>query len=248
MQPPGNKIERSLLKFAGWFVAIIVVLVATGVLGYREVHDWQQRRLVAQANALVDRGDYKHASLDARRLLQINPENAEGCRIMARISERAGVRSALDWRRRVVELSSPKPSDFIALGRAAIRFGDWQNVSFALSRIGDPDKRSADYHALLADVAGARHDGNEMARQLEEAVRLGPTKKENILRLAILRLSASDAKIRDEGLQTLHGLQGEPSLRREATRSLIEDAIREKRAGTALELARTLDALPERNF
>ncbi len=229
-------------------MAIIVVLVVAGVLGYREFYNWQQRRLVAQADALVDRGDYKNASLDARRLLQIHPESADGCRIMARISERVGLRSALDWRRRMVELNSPKPSDFIALGRAAVRFGDWQSVSFALSRIGDPDKQSADYHVLLADVAAARHDGNETARQLEEAVRLEPTRKDSILRLAILRLSASDAKIRDAGLQTLRALRSEPSLRREAIRSLVEDAIREKRPDTALEFARTLDALPERNF
>ena len=66
-----------------------------GVIGYKQFRAWQQRRLIAEANALVNQGDYRRASLDARRLLQINPESADACRILAQIAEKTGSRSAL---------------------------------------------------------------------------------------------------------------------------------------------------------
>ncbi|HEY2139638.1 MAG TPA: hypothetical protein VGH00_06130, partial [Chthoniobacterales bacterium] len=59
-----------------WTIGLILLVSIGGVVGFRQFRAWQQRRLVAEANALVIQGDYRRASLDARRLLQINPENA----------------------------------------------------------------------------------------------------------------------------------------------------------------------------
>src|SRR6266852_4434412 len=73
LQRPHNRIERSLFKIVFWTGGVIVLIVALAIFGHQSIRNWQQRRLSAQANALVDRGDYKRASLDARRLLQINP-------------------------------------------------------------------------------------------------------------------------------------------------------------------------------
>ena len=84
-----------------WTIGLILVISISGVVGYRQFRAWQQRRLVAEANALVTQGDYHRASLDARRLLQINPESAEACRIMARLSEKVGSRTALATAERV---------------------------------------------------------------------------------------------------------------------------------------------------
>ncbi len=248
MEHPHDKIERSLFKVAAWTVGVIVLLVAGGVLGHRSFRNWQQRRLVAQANAFVNEGDYKHASLNARRLLQINPESAEACRIMARLAEKAGLRSAIEWRRRVMELGAAAPGDLLALARDGVRFDERAITELAISRLPESAKTTAEYHALLADIAFAKRDGVEMERQLSEAHRIEPANKDYTLRLAALRLGSNDYAMSVRGKETLVELQSEPALRRDATRYLAEDALRHFDFKEALRLARQLDGFPEKNF
>lgn len=248
LEHPHDKIERSIIKIILWTVGVILVLAVGGTFGYTSYRNWQQRRLIAKANALVNQGDYKRASLDARRLLQINPNSAEGFRILARLSEKAGLRSALDWRRRVMELGVATPNDLILLARAAICFDEQATADVAMSRLPESAKEIAEYHALLADIALKRRDGVEMERQLSEANRLEPENKDYIMRLAALRLGANNPDTRAQGKKTLVELQNDPMQRREATRYLAEDALRQKSTLTALELARLLDSYPDKTY
>jgi cytochrome c-type biogenesis protein CcmH/NrfG len=248
LEHPHLKIERSILKIILWTVGLIVVLSVGGVVGYKQFRAWQQRRLIAEANGLVQQGDYRRASLNARRLLQINPESAEACRILARLSEIAGSRSALEWRRRVMELGVATPNDLILLARAAVRYDDKATAEVALGKLPESAKQTADYHALLADIAYAQRDGIEMEHELSEAVRLDPANKDYTMRLAALRLGASDPTVRAQGKETLLELQKDPALQRDATRYLAEDALRQRTTLTALELARQLDSFPNKTF
>jgi cytochrome c-type biogenesis protein CcmH/NrfG len=248
LKHPHNKIERSILKVIMWTIGLILLVSIGGVVGYRQFRAWQQRRLVAEANALVIQGDYRRASLDARRLLQIDPQNVEACRIMARLSEKTGARAALDWRRRVMDLGAATPNDLILLARAAVRFDDRATADVAMAKLPESAKTSAEYHALLADIALAQRNGIEMERQLSEAARLEPTNKDYAMRLAALRLGANDPDLRAKGKEALLEMQTDPALRREATRSLAEDALRQNRTLAALELARQLDGFPDKTF
>ena len=248
LEHPHDKIERSFIKIILWTVGVILLLAVGGTFGFSAYRNWQQRRLVATANALVNHGDYKRASLDARRLLQLNPNNADGFRILARIAEKAGLRAALDWRRRVMELGVATPNDLILLARAAIRFDEPATADVAMSRLPESAKTTAEYHALLADIALKQRDGVEMERHLSEANRLEPENKDYIMRLAALRLGANNADLRAKGKETLVQLQNDPLLRREATRYLAEDALRQKNTLTALELARQLDSYPNKTY
>lgn len=248
LQDPNEKIERSLLKIVGWTLGIIVLLSIAGVAGARSFRSWQQRRLVAQANALVNEGDLKRASLDVRRVLQLNPDNADACRVMARLAEKAESRTAVDWRRRVMDLGAAKVDDLILLARDGIRYDDRAAADIAISKLPEEAKSRADYHLLLAEVAFQQRNGVEMERQLTEALRLDPENKEYVMRLAALRLSASDASVREAGRQTLLDLQKEPTFRRQATLHLTEDALRRKEFTEALALAREVEALPDKTF
>jgi cytochrome c-type biogenesis protein CcmH/NrfG len=248
LEHPHDKIERSILKVILWTVGLILVVSVGGVVAYKQFRAWQQRRLIAEANALVNQGDYHRASLDARRLLQINPNSAEAYRILARLGEKAGSRSALDSRRLVMELGVATPNDLILLARDAVRFDDRATAEIAMGKLPASAKETAEYHALLADIAFAQRDGVEMERQLSEASRLEPDNKDYKMRLAALRLGASDRSMRAEGKQTLEEMQKDPALRREATRFLTEDALRQNLTLTALELARQLDSFPEKSF
>lgn len=248
MEQTHAKIERSIIKIIAWTVGLIVLLSVGGAVGYHQYRNWQQRRLIAEANALVNEGDYKRASLDARRLLQINPNSAEGCRIMARLSEKAGLRSAMEWRRRVMDLGEATPTDLILLARAAVRFDDRPTADVAMARLPESGKQTAEYHALLADIAYAKRDGAEMEKELSEASRLDPGNKDYTMRLASLRLGATDLNLRLKGRETLVAMQADPATRRDATRYLAEDELRQGNALDALELARQLDNLPGKTF
>jgi cytochrome c-type biogenesis protein CcmH/NrfG len=87
-----------------------------------------------------------------------------------------------------------------------------------------------------------------MERQLSEANRLEPENKDYIMRLAALRLGANDPETRAKGKQTLEELQKDPLLRREATRYLAEDALRQKKTLAALELAQQLNTFPDKTY
>jgi cytochrome c-type biogenesis protein CcmH/NrfG len=236
------------MKIVLWTIGIILLVSVGGVITFKQYRAWQQRRLVASANGLVAQGDYRRASLEARRIMQINPENAEAYRIMARISEKNGLRVALDYRRRVMELGLATPNDLILLARAAMRFDDRATADIAMSKLPESAKNTAEYHALLADIALAQRDGIEMERQLSEATRLDPSNKDYTMRLAALRLGANDKEMRDKGKQTLIEMQQDPVLRRDATRFLVEDALRQNMTLSALELARQLDSFPNKTF
>jgi cytochrome c-type biogenesis protein CcmH/NrfG len=248
LEHPHNKIERSILKVILWTIGLILLVSVGGVVGFRQFRAWQERRLIAEANALVNEADYRRASLDARRILQINPESAEACRILARIYEKTGTRAALDWRRRVMDLGKATPNDLILLARAAVRFDDRPTAEVAIGKLPASAKETAEYHALLADIALAQRNGVEMEHQLSEAARLEPGNKDYQMRLAALRLGSNDRDMRANGKQTLVEMQNDPLLRREATRFLAEDALRQNMTLTALELARQLDGFPDKTF
>lgn len=248
MEHPHDKIERSVIKVIIWTVGLILVLVVGSTIGYKQFRAWQQRRLIAEGNALVNEGNFKRASLDARRLLQINPKSAEACRIMARIAEKAGLRASLEWRRRVMDLGEATPNDLILLARAGVRFDDRAIADVAMSRLPQSAKETAEYHALLADIAYAQRDGVEMEKQLSEASRLEPSNKDYAMRLAALRLGANNFELRDRGKETLREMQKDPALRRDATRYLAEGALRQGDYSEALTLARALDTFPEKTY
>ena len=248
MQDPNDKIQRSLLKIAAWTLGILILLIGGGVLGHKFYRDWQERRLVAQANALVTEGNLKRASLDARRILQINPDSLEGARLLARISEEGNLRAAIEWRRRAADLAPGNAADLLALARAAIRFNDKGQLDFALKRLPEEAKNTAAYHGVAADLAAARQETAEVERHLGEAVRLEPENKEFLLRYASLQIASPDSAARDEGRQRLKRLQDEPAHRREATRRLLVDALRRRGLEEAVVLGRQLDSYPEKLF
>ena len=143
MQELHEKIERSLLKIALTVFCLILLLGLGGYFSLTAFRAWQVRRLLAEANALVTEGNYNRASLDARRVLELDPETADAMRLIARSAENVGLRSAIEfWRRvhldpdrayrlaREVHEQEPKNVDFAA------------TYAFALYLQGDVEKAS----------------------------------------------------------------------------------------------------------
>jgi tetratricopeptide (TPR) repeat protein len=248
VEPFHAKGERALFKIVVWLGGGFVAFIVLAVVAYHQVRNWQVRRLSAEANALVDRGDYKQAGLDARRILQIHPESPVGMRIMARIADRAGSQTAIELWQRIAASDQGGAEDYYALAAAAIRFGNLKAAQTALDKLPDVGKKSARYHATEADIALAQRDGAKVDRELNAAHELDPTNKEYVFRLATLRLGASDVTMRSKAHETLKQLQSDKDFRRHATRQLAIFALRDGNASEAVKFARQLDAYPERDF
>ena len=232
MSHPQNKIERSLIKILAWTFGILIFLIAGGVIGYKQFHKWQERRLVAQANALVNEDDLKRASLDARRILQINPDSVPGLASWRGFPRKAGSRAAVDWRRRVVDLEPGNAADLIALARAAIRFDDKAAARFrAQAKLPEEAKNTTEYHALAADLAAQKSDKAETRKHLAGS---GASRSDEQAKPAASRDAAARidrfGEPRGRGARHCVQLQADPAVRREATRRLVEDAAATRRA------------------
>lgn len=243
-----DKIERSLLKVFLFIVGIVVVLGLVGYGSLRVFHGYQEGRLLTQAHTFVDQHDYKRASLNAQRALQINPNSAEANRVLATISERTNLRTAVDFRKRVVELAGRRTDDLMAWARTSVRFGNAKLAREALNLVAQKDRGVADYHALVADVSLLEHDAVSYQKEMEEANRLDPANKTYAFALASIQSALSDPKVRAQGIQQLKGLQNDPQVAQEAQRRLAQIEFQRNDFLAALKYARALDSRPDHSF
>ena len=93
---------RLMVKAGGGL--LLFILLCWG--GCQLNSHYQERRGVRRAAGYLSGGDLKAAALSARRALQINPQNRDAIRVMAQIGERAGDKTALEWRRKAVETAA----------------------------------------------------------------------------------------------------------------------------------------------
>jgi cytochrome c-type biogenesis protein CcmH/NrfG len=241
MESFNARIERRLVRYFLVCVGSIVLLGVGGYFGARAFRAWQERRLLAEAQALVNEGNYNRASFDAQRVLEMNPKSAGANRVLAEVSERNGLRTALDFRKRAAQLSQREPGDELALARCAIRFGDVTTAAEALETISPAERETATYHALCGDVGLLRHDLHSYETELSRAAELEPMNKTYALALGTLRLNSADPPVHNRGVRELEELQSDESLRADVTRRLANDALRHGDKERAMTYARQLN-------
>jgi tetratricopeptide (TPR) repeat protein len=186
---------------------------------------WEERHLVRRAAAYLSGGDVRSAALSARRALQLNSNSARAMRIVAQIAEQARDRTALDWRRKVVELEPHSTQDELALADCALQFGHINAAGKTLTSIDDGGKQTAAFHATAARLAKARQDPAKAKNEWGEAVRLAPNDESYQVQFALSCLEQPAAAEREQGIALLKRLRNSPMHRSAATRSLIADGI-----------------------
>jgi tetratricopeptide (TPR) repeat protein len=248
MESLNARIERRLVRIFLIGIGAVVLVSAAGYFGVRTFRAWQERRLLAEGTALVKEGDFNRASFDAQRALEINPKSAGANRVLAEVSERSGLRTALDFRRRVADLSRHQPGDELALARTAIRFGEARTAKEALEAIPPVERETANYHALCGDVALLQRDTASYEKELTRAAELDPANKTYSRALATLRLNSADPALHDRGVHELEQLQSDEALRAGVTRRLTDDALRRGEKEKSVSYARQLNALSSVNF
>jgi len=207
---------------------------------------WQEKRLVRRATFDMEHGNERDASLAARSILEMKPSSASAARVMAQLGERVGERSALNWRRKVVQLDPHSVDDALALVRCAVQFNDIPTAERTLAEVNENLRNSAPYHEASALVAQFKHQDEKAETEWNEALRLSPDDKSYRLQLGMLRLRATQPERRAAGEAMLTALRSDPAQRSAATRALINaGVIRKEDPRKLMELARELQAYPE---
>ena len=241
-----ERTQRTFIRLLLGIVLAVILLIGAIWGGHDLFIRWQEKRLVRRAMIDIANGDERDASLAARSILEMNPSSASAARIMADLAERAGDRSALDWRRKVAQLGPNSVDDALALARSAVQFNDISTAERALASVDESSRNSAAYHQASALIAQSKQEYEKAEAEWNEALRQKPEDKSFQLHLGMLRLRANDPKRRESGEAMLSALRADASQRGAATRALLKAAVaRQDDPRKLVALARDLQAYPE---
>jgi hypothetical protein len=244
-----ERTQQTFIRILFVILGCIIFLVAVFWGGHDLYVRWQEKRLVRGALVALQQDDLQSASLAARTVLQLKPTSVGAARVMADIAERAGDRTALDWRRKVATFEPQSVTDLLALARCALQFNEKETAANALAQVSGDGKVTADYHATVALLAQGKGEIDKEESEWAEAVRLAPNEKGYQLQLGIVRLRLRDPQQHQSGITILQDLRTDPAQRLAATRALITDGVaRQEKAAPLLALAKDLQGYPEANW
>lgn len=241
------KRERTFIKLSLGILFAVIAFVAFCWTGRRAYVRWQETRLVVRGETALSVGDLRQASLAAQNVRQLKPDSARAARILAEVADRAADKpSAIEWRRKVVQVQPDSIQDWLALVQTALRFNDMAEVQRALSQLPPGANNDARYHVALALVAQQKHKDDEAKREWMEAVRLAPEESGYLFQLALTQIRSSDETEHASAVSLLERLRKDPKLQLAATRAMIQDAIsRRESSQRIVALANDLRSYPE---
>ena len=243
-----QRTERVFIRLGLKVLCAIVLLIGLVWGGREGFFRLQEYRMMQQARLAAERHDDRWAAIAARKVYDLNPKNAEACRLMAEILERQGANTAVVWRALVVKALPNSLDDAIALAKIALRFGDLPTAARALEKMDDKGAGVARYANVKGEIALARKENAAAETQFKEAVRLEPENKLFQLNLAMAQVQSSSAEKKTKASQTLRSFLEEPNERKIAARALREFALQSGDGRGAFEVAKRLASFPEAEF
>lgn len=99
-----QRLERTYVRLALLVLFGLALFVGLCWAGFHSYARWQERSLMRQAHAALQRGDLRWASLAAQRAYVVDSSSLDACRTLAEIAEKGQDEGAIVWRRRVVEI------------------------------------------------------------------------------------------------------------------------------------------------
>jgi predicted Zn-dependent protease len=241
-------VERFYIKLTLGITIGLLLVVLTIWGGHHYYARWQAHKLMREAHESLERGEDRRATIAARRVIDLDPSNIDGCRTLAELAEKHSDVTAIDWRRRVIEIEPNSLQNTLALATTALKFNRFSVATDALARVSAKDKQTADYQGIAARLAVATGDPAAAESHLVEAAALAPEDPRRQLDLALFQLESPDPQKQEQGRTSAQRLKEYPSIRADALRGLIMDAARQRNSAVALDLGRELRSLPEATF
>jgi len=206
-------------------------LLLTGVLlcflvGITRFRLYRESLALRQAQGFAVGGDYRNASLSARRLLRLNPTSIEGCRLLGQLAEATDRREALELYQRIATLQ-PSTENKLELASKALRLQQppYELAAQTLDELAGTAANRVSYCVLAAELSLRLGKGTEAQRWLEAARQLQPTNELHVLNLAMLRLHSSNGSVACDARTTLHRFRTNTAFAALAVRALVAEAI-----------------------
>jgi predicted Zn-dependent protease len=218
------------MKKSIFLIAVLAALVLTGLglryYGLPAYRKHKETRLVQQTQEFMARKDYRNASITARQLRALNPEKLEGLRASAELAELSGSPQAVDARRKIAELR-PTVENKVMLASTAMKFQGrpYPLATQVLEELRQAGTTDAVYHAVAAELALHKNQGEIAMQEYEAASRAEPTNQLHALNLAVLRLGSTNQTEAAEARTRLEELGASPPLAVHAWRWLTSDAM-----------------------
>ena len=249
MAQPGEKKQRAFIKLALGVLVGFILFVFLCWGGYRFYAVAESRHLARRGAAYLSGGGLREAALAGRRALQLNPSNVAGIRLLAELSERAGDRSALGWRRKAIELDPDSIEDTLAFVNCSLQFKDIATAEKTLLQVNEKARETAEFHATAARLAEAKKEIVEAENHWAKAAKLAPENKYYQLQLGLALLRVNAPAKREAAITMLKQLRSDGKQGAAATRALIIDGIARHANGQDLAvLAHELQNYPDPPF
>ncbi len=241
--------ERAVRK---WILPALVVVLVVGLpavwFGPRVYSHWQQERLLRRAREGLQKNEVPIAAITLRRVLNLNPDNLEATRAMAKLAETYLPSEAPALHERVCQLAPDSLPDATAWALAALRIGQTVQADDAFERMKKLGPPSVAFHEIGGHIALDFGRLEEARGHFARALELDPTKESNQLELAAIEIRQPDVARQDAARETLGRLRENPKLRPTAVRALVADRIDHEMINEALALAQDFVIDPEATF
>ena len=227
---------------------VVSIFVFGGIFGSIAYQPWRLRSLHRTSRLAIDKGDYKSATLLAKRALAIDPDFVPACIIMAEVGEHDRVSDAVFWREQVLRLVGESTNTLIGLASTSFSFGKISTARSALQRVAEKDREREDFLVLSGAIALEERDYAEATRLYEAALRRNPEKAEYRLSLGRAKCASADYLAREEGRRLLQDLTAHETLGSSAMKLLVASFEEHQEYQAALRQAEQLVSLPSHTF
>ena len=249
MEKSVERTQRTYLRLVFGILIGFILFVFLCWGGCRSYSVLESRHLTRRAAAYLSGGDLRQAALSARRALELNATNVGAVEVLAKVAEGANDRSALEWRRKAVELEPDSVERKLELATCAVQFKDVGTAEKTLQEVNESARNSASFHAAAARLAETKKEFAAAEGDWSKAVELAPENESYQLQFALALLRTEKREKREAGLANLGQLRRDEKQRVSATRALIVDGITHRADPQKLvELANELQSYPEAIF
>jgi tetratricopeptide (TPR) repeat protein len=218
-----NIVKLKKIRFIWILFPGLLLFCLVGILGFRR---YRESLALRQAQGFAAHGDYRSASLSARRLLRLNPANIEGCRLMGQLAEAMDPREAVEWYQRIATLQ-PSTENKLELASKALRLQQppYELAAQTLEELAGNAANRVSYCVLAAELALRLGKGTEAERWFEAVRQLQPTNELHVLNLSMLRLHSTNGTVACDARTTLHRFRTNTAYAVLALRALVTEAI-----------------------
>jgi len=234
-----------------WLIVIIVVVLAIFIgtrWGSSKYDTKQQAHILEQAKAFEAKGDYRSAILSVRRVLQLDPNNVEATRMLAKQADRSNSPSALTWMKRLADLEPDNLENLVMWARCALRQNELIAADQVLSRFPANKKDSLEFHQLAGALAVQARIYQAAEFHFVKAAKLNPTGQQEQLNLASIRLLSARPEIVTESRKTLERLTQNPDFAYQAAQALLADSLRTNDLAKQIAASQKVIQLPISRF